>query len=86
VNSLNELEYYFDLQKLGLSLSDAQALVKNRFKAVYTNNSSDLFDILFENQNLKNSLGWTDEVSANSVFNSMINDMNSILYNFIKIE
>ena len=79
----DELKYIFNKNKVD------ETTVKNAFKKLFTGNKqSEIFDVIWNNQNLRNSLftSTDDAVSAFSEFETMINTMDNKLFGFIKVE
>jgi hypothetical protein len=79
LGSLNNLHYVFNGQKADIMQ------VKNAFKELFTNKMDEIFEVIWNNQGLKNSLfGGRNNNAAKSYFNELIQGSdNNRLYNFI---
>ena len=92
VNSLEQFEWVVAFRKLkakGLpSKPEALAHMKLQMKEVYEARGDDVFNSLWANPNLRNNLfqGLSNPQQARTIFNSYIDDVQSPLYNFIKVE
>ncbi len=94
IQSMDELSYYFDktlIEKRGQT--NAEAYVKNIFKALYTNNKYDdqagkqgIFDVLWDNQALRTILfaGLSEDL-AKDKYDTFVLDPNSLLYSIINV-
>ncbi|MBX2927700.1 MAG: hypothetical protein KF852_07700 [Saprospiraceae bacterium] len=100
-DNLPQLRYSFDARKLVQDLdgpgtmttnpfstiAEAETWVKGRFQAVFQQNSSSIFQTVFNNSNLRTSLSLSnDPAVAINQFNSLVNNSNSVLFQFIKVE
>jgi hypothetical protein len=90
-DDINKLHYVFDDLKF-----DNLDAIKQQFQKLYQKNADDVFDVIWNNQNLRSSL-FGNEISnitdmniakqiSKQSFNSKINDINNNIYKFIKAE
>ena len=85
---INEQKYVFNINKVD------EATVKGAFKDLFIAKSEDIFQTIWNNQNLRNNLFGTNINKANAKldFMDLINELddpnisNPILYSFIKVE
>lgn len=100
-DNLSQLRYSFDARKLvqGLdgpgtmttnpfsTIAEAETWVKGRFQVMMQENSSSIFQTVFNNSSLRGSLSLSnDSAVAFNQFNSLVNNSNSVLFQFIKVE
>jgi hypothetical protein len=88
IKNIDEMKYFFK-SNTGVT----EALAKAQFKELFTQKSSNVFDIIWSNQNLKNSLwnpvnlpgGFTKAV-AKSEFDSWVLAGDNRLFSFVNIK
>ncbi|MDM1399054.1 hypothetical protein HX049_18180 [Myroides odoratimimus] len=83
IKSLDELKYVFDLYKLG---NGGEDFIKKQFKELFEKKADDIFDAM--TPELKTELFGSNlnESFQRKMFNSLIENENSKLYKFIKVE
>lgn len=83
VSNIEELRYIFNKSKIQDLL-----VVKGEFKKMFLNNTEEIFDVIWNNQSLRTSLfpRINDPIKGLDAFNKSVNNMDSNLYKFIKIE
>ena len=61
--------------------------VRSAFNRLFTNKTDEIFEVIFENQNLRNSLFDINSVMPpKQQFNQLIDNTSSYLYKFIKAD
>lgn len=91
LKSMDDFEWKAGFGKLeGSWSSEANALteMKKQWKSVFESNADEIFDVIWENQNLRNSLfeSGLEKADIKSDFLEMISDTNDSFFNFIKVE
>jgi hypothetical protein len=90
IENINELNYVFDARKLN---NNDVTFIKNQFKDLFTTKKTDIFNTIWDNQELRNSL--FPEIVTNPnitkpqlklIFENRIENINSNLYGFIKVQ
>ena len=67
--------------------ANAETFIKNQFKQLFLTKQNEIFDVIWNNNNLRTSLfTHSDEMEAFTEFENMINSIDTSLYSFIKIE
>ena len=79
-DNLNDLRYIFNGQKADITV------VKNAFKELFTQKADEIFDIILNNQQLRNDLFRDNMLSPKQQFNQLTNNTNSLLYRFLKAD
>jgi hypothetical protein len=81
IENINELNYVFDARKLN---NNDVTFIKNQFKDLFTTKKTDIFNAM--KPELKTSLFGQNPNTQFQFFESMIDDINSDLYKFIKAQ
>jgi len=72
---------YFD------DVAQAEQAIKGQFQVMMQQNAGDIFQTVFNNSSLRASLSLSnDSAVAFNQFNSLVNNSNSVLFQFIKVE
>lgn len=91
VKSMDDLEWKAGFDKLKSTWgSEANALteMKKQWKAVVQSKSDEVFDVIWDNQSLRNSMfaPGLEKVNVKADFLDMIKDTSDSFFNFIKVE
>lgn len=97
LSDIENLSYYFDAKKLVAStefpnapfanVDEAWEFIAGKFKSIYANPNNQIFETIWMNQGLRSDLFEDMSISqARAVYNALIDDFNSDLYQFIKIQ
>ncbi len=69
------------------SPQEFETALKTLWKKAFVDNAEQMFNTIWDNQALRSNLfGTRNETAAMNYFTSLINNENSLLYDFIKIE
>lgn len=91
IKSIDDFEWKAGFDKLKGSWSsetNALAEIKKQWKTVFESKSDDIFNTIWDNQNLRNSIfdsGLT-KTEAKQNFLEMVEDTDDVLFKFIKVE
>jgi hypothetical protein len=67
--------------------ANAETFIKNQFKQLFLTKQNEIFDVIWNNNNLRTSLfSGRTESAARTYFTSLVDNESSVLYNFIKVE
>jgi hypothetical protein len=81
------LHILFILFTVNAVAQNGETFIKNQFKQLFLSKPNEIFQVIWNNNNLRTSLfGGRTESAASTYFTSLIDNENSILYNFIKAE
>mgnify|MGYP007106197887 CR=1 FL=1 len=82
ISEIDELQYIFNSSKA------SETQVKDAFKELFVAKKVEIFDVIWENQSLRDNVFGPDilKIDAESDFVDLINSIDSKLYNFIKAQ
>jgi len=92
VKSMDDLEWKAGFDKLKSAWgSEANALtkMKGQWKSVFQNKADDIFDVIWENENLRNSLFGnlaSSQTNSRALFNTLVQNTDDKIFKFVIVE